>query len=83
MKHQVKSALDALDMAIDEAFDKAAPYLRDLSHSDLKRVIHAIEEGHVNKQLIPWINDIAEDNMTEEDIQDIKDAHLEDSWRNE
>ena len=83
MKYQVKSALEVLDRSIDEAFDKAAPYLRDLSHSDLKRVINAIEEGHVNKQLIPWINDIAEENMTEEDIQDIKDAHLEDSWRNE
>lgn len=83
MKLSIQSALEALDRAIDEAFDKAAPYLRDLSHSELKRVIHEIEEGHVNKQLILWINDIAEDNMTEEDIQDIKDAHLEDSWRNE
>lgn len=83
MKLSIQSALEALDRAIDEAFDKAAPYLRDLSHSELKRVIHEIEEGHVNKQLILWINDIAEDNMTEEDIQDIKNAHLEDSWRNE
>lgn len=83
MKLATRSALEALDRAIDEAFDKAAPYLKDLSHSDLKRVIHEIEEGHVNKQLIPWIKDIAEENMTEKDIQDIKDAHLEDSWRNE
>ncbi|CAB5226056.1 hypothetical protein UFOVP754_34 [uncultured Caudovirales phage] len=83
MKLSIQSALEALDRAIDEAFDKAAPYLRDLSHSDLNRVIHEIEEGYVNKQLIIWIKDIAEDNITEEDIQDIKDAHLEDSWRNE
>ena len=83
MKLAARSALEALDRAIDEAFDKAAPYLRDLSHSELKRVIHEIEEGYVNKQLIPWIKDIADENMTEEDIQDIKDAHLEDSWRNE
>lgn len=83
MRTNVKNALEALKAEIDSAFENVRAKLEDLSRSDLLAVIHHIEQGYINKPLCSWIKDIADENWSEEDLQDEKDAILEDSWRNE
>lgn len=78
LKQSVKDVLDRLDNEIGIAFDKIYSYLEEQSYSDLNGVIDAIEEGHVSKQLVKWLKDIAEENKTSEDYIEEQESRMED-----
>lgn len=76
-----QEGLKALDRALNDAYWEAEKTLESLSYSDLMAIVETIKEGHVNRQLILWIREKAEENKTAEDEQDELDMRLEDTWR--